>query len=72
MKRLYPLDKAILVYLCFLRLMWNIEKQDPVCESVPLGIPVYAERERRVRVRATTNKILNLSINSESTKGLIE
>ena len=45
-----------------------MEERDLVCESVPLGIPVYRERARRVRVRATTtNKILNLSINSERT-----
>jgi hypothetical protein len=42
MKRLYPLDKAMMVYLCFLRMMWKMEERDPVWESVPLGIPVYA------------------------------
>jgi hypothetical protein len=55
MKRLYPLDKAMTVYHCFLRMMWKMEERDPVCESVPLGIPVYRQRARPVRVRATTN-----------------
>jgi hypothetical protein len=43
MKRLYPLDKAMMVYLCFLRMMWKMEGRELICESVPLGIPVHDE-----------------------------
>jgi hypothetical protein len=41
MKRLYPLDKTMMVYHFFLRMM--MEERDPVCESVPLGTPVHDE-----------------------------